>query len=223
MVKKSAGKMIKTTGSVLDVRLALIRTDFNPKKHGDTLSFWGGDEPCFQSAKGKVDYDCQSALWLFGFDEPEDGMAVALNSPDGNGKLRYGEDTGNLETDIAKLLEKHFVPDTAVAKAISSIVKTVWGFGCDLDEVEEESLSKLEDFKWHGESGSDQLPCDDIDFPCGGAILIEAVVCSDVPGRVAQDGTIEFSEDLDWDDYRGERLIMVLAPQFKTKIAKAGG
>jgi len=69
---------IETTGSYLDIRLAILRTDLDPEKHGDTLSFWAGDEPCFQDAEGNVGQDFQAALGLFGFDEPHDGMAVSI-------------------------------------------------------------------------------------------------------------------------------------------------
>lgn len=95
----------------------------------------------------------------------------------------YREETDELEADLVKLLHKHFVPDDALAKAIASVVSTAWEFGCDYDEVRDEALENLTEFKWSGESGSDQLITADVEFPCGGAILADAVLCSEIPAK----------------------------------------
>jgi len=139
----------------------------------------------------------------------------------------YREETDELEADLVKLLHKHFVPDDALAKAIASVVSTAWEFGCDYDEVRDEALENLTEFKWSGESGSDQLITADVEFPCGGAILADAVhsggrraLLGD-PGKISPDGSMEFADDLEWGDFRGDRFMLVLAPQFKTKVQKA--
>ena len=209
-------KSIETTGSYLDVRLAILRTDFNPDEHGDSVSFWGQDEPLFQDDKGKLDQDCQVALGLFGFDEPHDGMSISMTSPEGRASILYGDDTDEMESDIERLLKNSFVSDTRFAQAIAKIVSTSWDFGCDYDEVKEQALDQLEDFTCISESDADILSIEE-SSPAGG-VLIEIVLCSDVPATVAPDGGTEFPEDIEWDDVRGDRFICLLLPKFKSAI-----
>jgi formylglycine-generating enzyme required for sulfatase activity len=209
-------KSIETTGSLLDVRLAILRTDFNPDEHGDSVSFWAQDEPLFQDDKGKLDQDCQVALGLFGFDEPHDGMSISMTSPEGRASILYGDDTDEMGSDIERLLKNSFVSDARFAQAIAKIVSTSWGFGCDYDEVKEEALDQLEDFTCISESDVDILTIEE-SSPAGG-VLIEIVLCSDVPATVAPDGGTEFPEDIEWDDVRGDRFICLLVPKFKSAI-----
>ena len=217
--KKSASaskKSIETTGSYLDIRLAILRTDFNPDEHGDSVSFWAQDEPLFQDDKGKLDQDCQVAVGLFGFDEPHDGMSISMTSPEGRASILYGDDTDEMESDIERLLKNSFVSDTRFAQAIAKIVSTSWDFGCDYDEVKEQALDQLEDFTCISESDADILSIEE-SSPAGG-VLIEIVLCSDVPATVAPDGGTEFPEDIEWDDVRGDRFICLLLPKFKSAI-----
>lgn len=205
-------KQFSTTGSHLDVRLALLRQDFDLEKHGDTVSFWADDEPLFQSKDGKLDQYSQVSLSLYGFDEPSDGMAVSITGPDGQSSILYGEDTDALEEDLAKLLAEQFLPDTRYAEAIAKVVVTSWGFACDYDEVQEEALDQLEKFTYVSDAGSDVLQLDS--NPAAGSVLIDIVLSSDVPATIAPDGAMTFPEDLEWDDLRGDRFICLITPEF---------
>ena len=209
-------KRIATRGSYFDVRLAILRTDFNPDKHGDSVSFWADDEPLFQDESGKLDQDCQVALGLFGFDEPFDGMSISIISPEGRSSILYREDTDEMEADIERLLKYSFVSDIRFAQAITKIVTTSWGFGGDYDDVKEEALDQLEDFSCVSESGTDMLNIED-PLP-GGGVLIDVAVYSDVPATIESDGAMEFPEDIEWDEFLGDRFICLLLPKYKSSI-----
>lgn len=201
---------IDVTGSYYSIRFGILRNDYDTDAHGTELSFYSHDCDLFQTKEGTVipDDDRDTAVIdLIGWDEmdgDDGGYAISVTAyPVKSSSVRLEDDSDKLFSEINKFIRQYITDDEKVADAVCKIISTSWGFDGDPDEIQEEALDNLEGVEYQIEFyGAETLDMEDNSF--AGGVFFELNSFSDVPCKLGADGTMEFGDDIDLDEYRNE-------------------
>lgn len=207
-------------GSLVDIRIGRIRSDFDVSVHGKEMSFYDRDPVLFEAKEKNIIDDSfrdSGNILVFGFDEPFDGLIINLTNLE-NGEAEKKQFEENFQEDFSRHIEnwiyKNITDSILIADAISNLLKASWGFDFDPDDIQEEALDQLEGIKYMvAFSGGEFLYAEDSLF--AGGVLLEINVFDAIPCDVSADKSIVFKGEHDdsfgdWDDYRDEEKRFII-------------
>lgn len=213
------GKIDNAMAGLLDIRIALVKADFDPDEYNGSLVI-GSDYQeayCMKDGSPLPEHAYESAsLKIIGFDEPFDGYAYDLTipTPEGESMVASGTfkgDSKKLFADIKAKLLLHVHESKPVINAFDKIIVAAWGFDCDSDEIQEEALDKLKKVECVAAFyGADAVDTEGINF--AGGLFAEVTPYEMQLMSIAEDGKITSTDERDIEEVRkeGDRFVFAL-------------
>jgi hypothetical protein len=207
---------------LLDIRICLIRKDFDPEQYERQLMIGGGflEAYCTKDGEPLPDYAYDSAcLKIVGFDEPFDGYAynLVVSEPDGERVVASDTIKANRKKFFDEIKSKfilHVHSSKSVTNAFDKIINAAWGFDCDADEIQDEAISKIKGVKSAAAFyGTDLIDTEDVNF--AGGLFCEVTPYEMQLCSIDEDGVIAIKDERDPEEVRMEsgRFVFALSDE----------
>lgn len=191
----------ETTGTLVEIRIGKIRSDYDVSLHDRDMSFYSHDIALFETKDGRIIDDGfrdSGNIKIFGFDEPFDGMALNMTYDLENPKIEnFVFDASNQENifnEIKKWIRDNIIESDKLADTTGSLIETAWGYWFDEYDIREECLDTLEGVLYEAEfEGAEMIWVENNNF--SGGLLVEVDVFREIPCNIKLNGEISFNED----------------------------